>query len=176
VHVPTDSEVDELLDVRALLEAETAGLAARDASPDQVARLREICAQGRAAAEQGDVDAAVAANDSFHAEIAAIAGNSVLAELADIVGRREQWYYRMVALARAHDSWAEHSNMTDAIEAADPEQAKLLARRHTERTRDAYHSSLFDSGKPDHADRDSRDDRARAAGVPGGRGSCTPSK
>jgi DNA-binding GntR family transcriptional regulator len=153
VHVPTDSEVDELLDVRALLEAETAGLAARAARPDQVARLREICAGGRAAAEQGDVDAAVAANGSFHAEIATIAGNSVLAELAAIVGRRVQWYYRMVAPARGHDSWAEHREMIDAIEGADPGQAKLLARRHTERTRDAYHSSLSESGKPDHADR-----------------------
>src|SRR6202030_2005813 len=52
VHVPTDSEVDELLDVRALLEAETARLAAASSSPGpqgpqtrsaQLARLREIC-------------------------------------------------------------------------------------------------------------------------------------
>ena len=139
VHVPTDSEVHELLDVRALLEAETARLAARAAGPGQVARLREICAEGQAAAEAGDLGRAVAANDSFHAEIAAIAGNSVLAEVADIVGRRVQWYYRMVAPARGHDSWAEHREMTDAIEAADPGQAQLLARRHTERTRNAYH-------------------------------------
>ena len=46
VHVPTGSEVDELLDVRALLEAETARLAARAATGAQVARLREICADG----------------------------------------------------------------------------------------------------------------------------------
>jgi len=139
VHVPTYSEVDELLDVRALLEAETGRLAARAASPAQVARLREICAEGQAAARQGDLGRAVAANDSFHGQVAAIAGNSVLAELAVIVGRRVQWYYRMVAPARRHDSWAEHAQMIDAIEAADPEQAQLLARRHTERTRDAYH-------------------------------------
>src|SRR6516225_8466445 len=58
VHVPTDQEVDELLDVRALLEAETARLAAAGAAsgldgaggaggtnparPAQLARLREI--------------------------------------------------------------------------------------------------------------------------------------
>src|SRR6202451_2282981 len=36
VHVPTDKEVDELLDVRALLEAETARLAALAATPQQV--------------------------------------------------------------------------------------------------------------------------------------------
>jgi DNA-binding GntR family transcriptional regulator len=139
VHVPTDSEVDELLDVRELLEAETARLAARTASPAQVARLRQIWDEGQAAAELDDYGHAVAANDAFHAEIAAVAGNSVLAELADIVGRRVQWYYRMVAPERVHGSWAEHAELIDAIEAGDAERAQLLARRHTERTRDAYH-------------------------------------
>src|ERR1700726_3681126 len=68
VHVPTDSEVDELLDVRALLEAETARLAAarqvEGSSPAQLTRLREICREGQAAAEAGDFAAAVAANNA----------------------------------------------------------------------------------------------------------------
>ena len=140
VHVPTDSEVDELLDVRALLEAETARLAAaRGASPAQLDRLREICRDGQAAAEAGDFGAAVAANNAFHAEIAVVGGNAVLAELADIVGRRVQWYYRMVAPERGHGSWAEHAEMIEAIEAGDAGQAQALARKHTERTRLAYH-------------------------------------
>jgi DNA-binding GntR family transcriptional regulator len=146
VHVPTDSEVDELLDVRALLEAETARLAAAGRSPQapqarqaQLARLREICAEGQAAAEADDFGGAVAANNAFHAEIAAMGGNAVLAELADIVGRRVQWYYRMVAPARGHGSWAEHAEMIDVIEAGDLERAQALARKHTERTRQAYH-------------------------------------
>jgi DNA-binding GntR family transcriptional regulator len=140
VHVPTDSEVDELLDVRALLEAETARLAAAsETSPARLARLREICREGQAAAEADDFAGAVAANNAFHAEIAAVGGNAVLAELADIVGRRVQWYYRMVAPARGHGSWAEHAEMIEAIEAGDPERAQALARKHTERTRQAYH-------------------------------------
>ena len=146
VHVPTDSEVDELLDVRALLEAETARLAAaggRARSPQarsaQLTRLREICREGEAAAEADDFGAAVAANNAFHAEIAVIGGNGTLAELADIVGRRVQWYYRMVAPARGHGSWTEHAELIDAIEAGDPEKAQALARKHTERTRQAYH-------------------------------------
>jgi DNA-binding GntR family transcriptional regulator len=146
VHVPTDSEVDELLDVRALLEAETARLAAagRDtqapqARQAQLDRLRDICREGQAAAEADDFGGAVAANNAFHAEIAAMGGNAVLAELADIVGRRVQWYYRMVAPARGHGSWAEHAEMIDVIEAGDPERAQALARKHTERTRQAYH-------------------------------------
>ena len=141
VHVPTDSEVDELLDVRALLEAETARLAARAATGAQVARLRELCAAGQDAAGQDDPSRAAEANDSFHAEIALAAGNSVLAELVGIVGRRVQWYYRMVAPERGHGSWAEHAELIDAIEASDPERAQVLARKHTEHTRDAYHNS-----------------------------------
>ncbi len=146
VHVPTDSEVDELLDVRALLEAETARLAAVKGSkpangsiPAQLARLKEICREGQEAAEAGDFAAAVAANNAFHAEVAAVGGNAVLAELADIVGRRVQWYYRMVAPARGHGSWTEHAEMIEAIEAGEAERAQALAGKHTERTRQAYH-------------------------------------
>jgi DNA-binding GntR family transcriptional regulator len=143
VHVPTDSEVDELLDVRALLEAETARLAAakpvKATSPAQLTRLREICREGQAAAEADDFATAVAANSAFHTEVAAAGGNAVLAELAGIVGRRVQWYYRMVAPARGHGSWTEHAEMIEAIEAGDPERAQALARNHTERTRQAYH-------------------------------------
>jgi DNA-binding GntR family transcriptional regulator len=47
----------------------------------------------------------------------------------------------MVAPERGHGSWAEHAELIDAIEAADPDRACLLARKHTERTRDAYHHS-----------------------------------
>jgi DNA-binding GntR family transcriptional regulator len=142
VHVPTDSEVDELLDVRALLEAETARLAAaRPASSAQLARLSEICRDGEAAAKADDFGAAVAANNAFHAEVATAGGNAVLAELADIVGRRVQWYYRMVAPERGHGSWTEHAEMIEAIESGDAERAQALARNHTERTRLAYHRS-----------------------------------
>ncbi|MDQ2815029.1 MAG: FCD domain-containing protein, partial [Actinomycetota bacterium] len=105
----------------------------------QLARLREICRAGEAAADAGDLNAAVTANNAFHAETAAIGGNAVLAELADIVGRRVQWYYRLVAPARGQGSWAEHAELIEAIETRDAELARSLAHQHTERTRAAYH-------------------------------------
>lgn len=143
VHVPTDAEVDNLLDVRALLEAETARLAAAvpasAAKTAQLVRLREICTEGQDAAEAGDFTTAVSVNNAFHAEIADISGNTVLAELAHIVGRRVQWYYRMVAPERGHGSWDEHRELIGAIETGDPGLAQEVARSHTERTREAYH-------------------------------------
>jgi DNA-binding GntR family transcriptional regulator len=139
VHVPTDQEVDELLDVRELLESETARLAARSATPEAVARLRVICHEGEAAIDAGDMEAFITANNQFHAALADLAGNAVLAELAGIVGRRVRWYYRLVAPVRGPESCAEHFQLIDAIEAGDEEAAAKAAHSHTERTRTAYH-------------------------------------
>jgi DNA-binding GntR family transcriptional regulator len=88
----------------------------------------------------------VAANNDFHAAVAELAGNTVLAELSEIVGRRVRWYYRRVAPARGHESWAEHAELVAAIEAGDEDQAAALARVHTERTRTAYHGPSGRSG------------------------------
>jgi DNA-binding GntR family transcriptional regulator len=139
VHVPTDEEVDQLLDVRELLEVETARLAAAAATDAHVARLRLICHEGEAAVEAGDTGRFVAVNTEFHGELARVAGNAVLAELAEIVGRRVRWYYRQVAPVRGHESCAEHRDMVEAIENGDAERASAIARKHTERTRTAYH-------------------------------------
>ena len=139
VHVPTDEEVDQLLDVRELLEGATARLAARAATPDAVASLRTALQDGMTAVESGDVAAAVAANNEFHAAVAAVAGNAVLAELSEIVARRVRWHYRQVAPVRGHESWSEHADLVDAIEAGDQDRAAALARVLTELTRTAYH-------------------------------------
>jgi DNA-binding GntR family transcriptional regulator len=139
VHVPTDEEVNQLLDVRELLEGATARLAARAATPDAVASLRAALQDGVAAVQGGDVAAAVAANNQFHAAVAAVAGNGVLAELSEIVARRVSWHYRQVAPVRGHLSWSEHADLVAAIEASDEDRAATLARRHTEQTRSAYH-------------------------------------
>jgi DNA-binding GntR family transcriptional regulator len=139
VHVPTDSEVDQLLDVRELLEVQTARLAAQAVTRAQVTRLRALCREGEAAVASGDTEGFVSLNNSFHAALAEIAGNAVLAELSAIVGRRARWYYRLVAPLREHESCVEHLDMVEAIEGGDGEQAAKVARGHVERTRNAYH-------------------------------------
>jgi DNA-binding GntR family transcriptional regulator len=146
VHVPTDEEVDQLLDVRELLEGATARLAARAATPDAVASLRAALQDGVAAVESADVPAAVAANNQFHAAVAALAGNAVLAELSEIVARRVRWHYRQVAPVRGHESWSEHAELVAAIEAGDQDRASALARMHTEQTRSAYHRPATAAG------------------------------
>ena len=47
--------------------------------------------------------------------------------------------YRQVAPLHGQESWAEHRELIDAVEAGDQERAAEIARQHTEGTRSAYH-------------------------------------
>ena len=138
VRVPSDQEVDELLNVRELLEAEMARLAARRAGPDQVARLRRICDEGGEAVKDGDTERFVTANNDFHTALAELSANTVLARLTTVVARRARWHYHLVAPRRVHDACQEHIEIAEAIAARDQQQAMKAARAHIERTRMAY--------------------------------------
>lgn len=144
VHVPTEEEADQLLVVRSLLEAESARLAAGNATAESVAALREVCERGVRAVDEDDVDAVVAANAELHAAIVELAGNTVLAELSAQVDRRVRWYYTPVARQRGRRSWIEHEQLIDAIEVGDGDKAAGVMREHTEHTRRSYHDRARD--------------------------------
>src|SRR4030081_654926 len=99
VHVPTEDEADQLLATRTLLEAESARLAARRATPEHVERLRELQRVGEKALRDDDQEGLVAANAALHAYVVSMSGNNVLAELIALVDRRVRWYYRPIARA-----------------------------------------------------------------------------
>ncbi|MDR7304397.1 GntR family transcriptional regulator [Haloactinomyces albus] len=138
VHVPTSEEADQLLSVRTLLEAESARLAATQASEAGVDRLREIHERGVAALAEDDIDTVVAANAELHSCITELSGNKVLMELTEQVGRRVRWYHTPVARHRGEQSWTEHAAMIEAISQGEAERAATLMREHTEHTRESY--------------------------------------
>ncbi len=138
VHIPTDIEADELLAVRAVLEAESARLAAQHATPEHVGHLRHIQQMGEQAVASEEPTALVAANSDFHAYIVSISGNGLLAEILGTLERRVRWYHVSFARTRARASWDEHAEIIEAISAGNSGSARDLMRRHTERTRMAY--------------------------------------
>lgn len=142
VHTPTESEADQLLAVRAMLEAESARLAAENASPEQIRLMRELVAAGWEATGRADTEAVVKANADFHRTITEASGNRVLAELAAQVDRRVRWYYAPVAGIRGSASWDEHEQLVEVIEQGDTARARELMSEHTERTRRTYHEEV----------------------------------
>lgn len=139
VHVPAEDEVDQLLAARAALESESARLAARHATKEAVAQLRELCRIGAAAHEEGDIDSAVRTNGELHGLITEMSGNRFLVDFAGQVDRRVRWYYTPVAPVRGQASWREHARLVKAIADGDEGKAAQVMREHTEHTRKAYH-------------------------------------
>ena len=145
VHSPTVEEADQLLQVRSLLETESARLAAKNVTEEGVARLRDLCRQGYAALEAEDVATMVSLNAELHAQVMRMSGNDVLVELAGQVDRRVRWYYTPVARHRGAQSWQEHSALIDAIAGGDADRAATVMAEHTEYTRRSYLEQRDDS-------------------------------
>ena len=140
VHIPSEEEVDQLLAVRTVLETHSAGLAASHATPEDVNRLWELQQDGLNALAANDSEGLVQANAALHAAITTLAGNKVLAEHIGLVERKWRWYYLPIAQPRGQDAWCEHAELITAIAAGDVARATDIMHRHTERTREVYHT------------------------------------
>jgi len=138
VHIPTESEADQLLAARSLLEAESARLAAEHATPEQIEHLYELQRIGEEALAVDDEEVLVSANASLHTHIVTMSANKVLADLRASVEHRVRWYYLPIAQVRSKAAWEEHAELIDAIAKRDAGRACALMRLHTERTREIY--------------------------------------
>jgi DNA-binding GntR family transcriptional regulator len=138
VHIPTESEADQLLAARSILEAESAKLGAEQATPEQVRHLRELQRIGEEALAVDDQQVLLSANASLHTYIVEMSCNKVLVDLRGSVEHRVRWYYKPIAQVRSRDAWEEHAELIDAIASRDGGRACALMRMHTERTRVIY--------------------------------------
>lgn len=133
VHAPTVREIREVFHVRSLLESDLADLAARTIDDAGVARLRAVCDEYDRQADRVEL---LRLNRRFHDTIADIAGNDVSATLLGQLQRRVSWYQERVVTDRAHDSWAEHRQIVDALADHDGDAARTLMLRHIHETLD----------------------------------------
>ncbi|MDP9444725.1 MAG: GntR family transcriptional regulator [Actinomycetota bacterium] len=134
----TAEEGDQFFQVRRLLEIESARLAARRTTPESVPSLKALLEVGWAALEARDEAALLTANSKFHAEVVALSGNQVLAEILGFLDKRLRWYFSPVVVTRGPDSWREHTDLVDAIAENDRQKAADMMWVHTEGTRLAY--------------------------------------
>lgn len=128
----SDSELDELTEIRLLLEPPVVGDVAGAVPPSGMEALRSMADSIVKAAREGDLAAYLAADREFHAEVLRYAGNSQLVELATSLRIRTR-LYGLKALSESHrlaDSAQEHHELLDLIEAGDGPAATELMRRH----------------------------------------------
>ncbi|GAA1712856.1 GntR family transcriptional regulator [Kribbella yunnanensis] len=132
------SDVDDLYDVRETLEELTTGLAVRNATNEDVARLREHLEQTRLAVDE---DVLHRLSNEFHEVLTDVADNSVLSGLVAPLRGRMRWLLQQNAdFARLLD---EHTRIVDLIEARDEEAARAFALEHVRHSRAKAMTALF---------------------------------
>jgi DNA-binding GntR family transcriptional regulator len=137
VVAPGERDLDEIGELRLLLEPPALRLVAERAGDDQLAALEPLLAALEAAAESGDVVAYLTADREFHLRLLDLAGNRRLGRLVDQL-RDQTRLIGIEALAesgRLAASDREHREMLDALRARDADRAEALMRAHVQHTR-----------------------------------------
>lgn len=128
----SDSALEEISELRALIEVPTVGRVAQMASADDVAELRPIADELNRTAAEGEFQAFIAADMAFHLKLLAIAGNETLVEEV----RRLRGMTRLYGLRSLRESNVllttahEHHELLDCIEQNDRDGAETLMGQH----------------------------------------------
>lgn len=128
----TVQAITETYEVRRLVEGWAAARAAERATPDLIARMRSL------AERQDDEVTGVEAgrnNTHFHLAVAAAAGNHLAADLIEqTLAQIDRFITLGVGFAPFKTgSGAAHSEIVDAIEARDPNEARARMEQHLDR-------------------------------------------
>src|SRR6201996_5588145 len=133
----------EAILIRKALEETTARRAAERATPSQVLALRAILERQREAEAAGDSETFHQADEAFHASIAEIAGHPGIWKLIQQVKVHVDRYRRLTLPQRGRIAQVitEHEAIVTAIEAHDPERARIAMDQHLERLLDNIHAT-----------------------------------
>lgn len=131
VMVPDHDYINEVFDVRLILEDAAIRRVVRRISLEDVDRLRGISERGIQAAASGDLAGAMQLNAEFHGAITQLAGNRLLVEMIEGLDRRVRWLYGFVEPGR----YTEHDDILRALDERHVERAADAVRRHLELTR-----------------------------------------
>lgn len=134
-----EAEAVEILEARAALEGLAARHAAQDADEAAVDGLRGIIEEMGRLREEGDLIALSDANARLHAAILDASGHETAKRLSRTLSSQiVRYQYRTVLLpGRPNHSFAEHSEIVEAIAAHNPDAAERAMQRHLLRVADA---------------------------------------
>jgi DNA-binding FadR family transcriptional regulator len=121
----------ELLELRRLIETGAAGLAAANATDEDIERMSVQFKLMESSL--GDLDRFTDADIAFHAALLAATGNHLLGRLIEMIGPVLR-FGRMISLERRADgpldSQRGHRRVLDAVRAGNPEEAREAMREH----------------------------------------------
>jgi len=133
-------EVENIYEIRALLQRHAAERIPLPAPPDLVDRLREIHAAHASAVDAGDLGAVYRLNNAFHDAMFEASGNPYLSEAI----AHYAWIahairsYRIADPMLLRQARAEHDRMIEALAAGDRAELVRLCVEHINPSKEAY--------------------------------------
>jgi DNA-binding GntR family transcriptional regulator len=150
---PSRKEAREVFEARGLIEPKLAAMAACNATPDDVAMLREHLARERTALDSQNDSEAISRSARFHILIAQIADQSVLTDVvADLVSHSSLIIALYWAKRETTCRCDAHGQLVEAIAAADAETAASLMKHHIADLLEGLDLSLSEPSAPKLAD------------------------
>ena len=131
-------QIMEILDARFIIESELAAGAAENGSKEEVSELdRVLSGQGQPSGA-GAIDAFIEVDRAFHARIATMSRNKILADFAKSLHERSirYWYLQMWQTMDTVSTQREHRAILDAIRKGDRKGASRAMRAHIKSLRD----------------------------------------
>lgn len=134
VVAPLDrAEVEQAFEVRRLLDARSAGLAARHATPADIAALQAAFDGAEAAIDRGDARALIIMDRAFHRAVARATHNAMLARwLGQLWTAAARWWVFAMGEQDPADQLADvrlHRDLAAAIAAGDAAEAEAAMAR-----------------------------------------------
>ncbi|MGE5767153.1 MAG: GntR family transcriptional regulator [Bacteroidota bacterium] len=138
--------IQELYDLREILEGSTARLAALGASANDLQRLNAILA--KEAAHLDDPAALAKLNKLYHRTLCEAANNRYLSSAVATFSTTLVLLgpTTLAAHSRADESHAEHRAVVEAVAAGDAERAEALMRGHIRRAREIRLAMVLEAG------------------------------
>jgi DNA-binding GntR family transcriptional regulator len=140
VVVPEDRDLDEISELRTMLEVPAMRLVAERASDRELDGLERLVAANEAAAENGEPAAFLLADREFHLALFEIVGNGRLVRLISQL-RDQTVLVGIKALAesgRLTQYATEHRDLLEALRAREGERAETIMRFHLKHTREDW--------------------------------------
>ncbi len=128
----TDKQLDDITELRALIEMPMVTRIAPEITARQVRALRPLADAICAAAEEGDLIGYIEADRRFHLALLELTGNAQVVEVVDELRSKTRLYglARLVEQRALTGSAQEHHEILDALEANDPARTEDVMRRH----------------------------------------------
>ncbi len=143
----SDTELDDITEVRALLEVPTIGGLATTATTEQLASMRPVAEEIVEAWRERDLIRYVDVDLRFHLTILGWAGNRRLVELVRDLRFRSRLHglHALAEEERAMEVAREHHLILDALEQRDRSAAEAVMRRHLAHVRGIWAATRSDA-------------------------------